>query len=222
LLALLLGFTFSMATERFDARRALVNQESNAISSTFLMGQTFAEPHRSQIDRILMLYTDSRLAAAQQNDPSGAAGPLRESHLLQGQFWRAALAATSTLRDDISSSFLQTGYQMIETANSREAARRAIIPSRIYVMLLAYMIITAAVLGFTQVSARATMPLLFLITLAVILTIDIDRPTSGGVRESQRSMELLQAHLHAFVSTDARQQSRATDAVDRRAPETQH
>lgn len=36
LLALLLGFTFSMAMSRFEARKQLVLDESNAIGTTFL------------------------------------------------------------------------------------------------------------------------------------------------------------------------------------------
>ncbi|MGB7912672.1 MAG: hypothetical protein WCF59_10655, partial [Desulfobaccales bacterium] len=39
LLALLLGFTFSMAVSRYDARKQVVLEESNAIGTTFLRAQ---------------------------------------------------------------------------------------------------------------------------------------------------------------------------------------
>jgi len=39
MLALLLGFTFSMSTSRFEIRKQLVLEESNAIGTTFLRAQ---------------------------------------------------------------------------------------------------------------------------------------------------------------------------------------
>src|SRR4051812_43090401 len=44
LLALLLGFTFSMALNRYDGRRDLVVQEANAIGTTWLRAQLLREP----------------------------------------------------------------------------------------------------------------------------------------------------------------------------------
>ena len=43
LLALLLGFTFSMAVDRFDARRAVVLEEANAIGTAYLRTQVLDE-----------------------------------------------------------------------------------------------------------------------------------------------------------------------------------
>ena len=44
LLALLMGFTFSLAVDRFDARRVLVLQEANAIGTAYLRAQLLASP----------------------------------------------------------------------------------------------------------------------------------------------------------------------------------
>ena len=40
LLALLLGFTYSMSTGRFETRRQLVVEEANAIGTTYLRAKT--------------------------------------------------------------------------------------------------------------------------------------------------------------------------------------
>ena len=52
LLALLIAFTFSIALDRFDTRRANVLQESNAIGTTYLRAQLLEEPHRSPHQQI--------------------------------------------------------------------------------------------------------------------------------------------------------------------------
>ena len=46
LLALLLGFTFAIAMDRYDTRRALVLAESNAIGTSYLRTQLLEQPHR--------------------------------------------------------------------------------------------------------------------------------------------------------------------------------
>src|SRR5262249_4243631 len=62
LLALLLGFSFAMAQGRYDARRQLVVQESNAIGTTFLRTALLAEPERTELRALLRHYVDARLA----------------------------------------------------------------------------------------------------------------------------------------------------------------
>lgn len=62
LLALLLGFTFAMAMSRFEARKQLVLDESNAIGTTFLRAQLLPQPPRREISNLLRQYVDVRLA----------------------------------------------------------------------------------------------------------------------------------------------------------------
>ena len=64
LLALLLAFTFSLATDRFEARRVLVLEESNAIGTAFLRTQLLGEPHRARLSQLLIEYTDNRIVLA--------------------------------------------------------------------------------------------------------------------------------------------------------------
>jgi hypothetical protein len=61
LLALLLGFTFSMALNPFDQRKQLVVQEANAIGTTYLRSGLLPEPDRSAVAGLLRSYVDARL-----------------------------------------------------------------------------------------------------------------------------------------------------------------
>jgi hypothetical protein len=57
LLALLLGFTYSMSVGRFETRRQLVVDEANAIGTTYLRAKTLPEPRSSEIQKLLRQYT---------------------------------------------------------------------------------------------------------------------------------------------------------------------
>src|SRR6202034_152939 len=56
LTGLLLGFTFSMAVNRYEHRRDLEIQEADAISTLWQRSATLAEPTRSHADSITSLF----------------------------------------------------------------------------------------------------------------------------------------------------------------------
>jgi hypothetical protein len=58
LVALILAFGLTMAVGRYDARRAAVVDDANAIGTTYLRAQTLKEPIRSRSLRALKRYTE--------------------------------------------------------------------------------------------------------------------------------------------------------------------
>lgn len=200
LFALLLGFTFALAVDRFDARRGFVLDEANAIGTTYLRAQLLEAPHRERISRLLVAYTDNRLELASTREPVPA--PLLEAnnHLVT-QLWQATVAAFPSIRDyDFSSSFLDSMNTVIDLDTSRKAARRAHVPATVFVVLGIYGIGAAMVLGYVLVGTRGRLTaasVLALFSLSFLLIIDIDRPTLGTIRESQEPIQWLRATLAA-------------------------
>ena len=64
LVALILAFGLTMAVGRYDARRAAVVDEANAIGTTYLRAQTLREPLRSRSLDDLVRYTDASIRLA--------------------------------------------------------------------------------------------------------------------------------------------------------------
>ena len=194
LLALLLGFTFSLAVDRFDARRGFVLEEANAIGTVYLRTQLLEAPHRERLSRLLVTYTDNRLVLAGAREPVPPE-LLKANDQLVTQLWQATVAAFPTIKDyDFSSSYLESMNTVIDLDTSRKAARRAHVPSTVFLVLSIYAVGTAAVLGYVLVGIRGRISaaaVMMLFTLAFLLIIDIDRPTLGTVRESQGPMEWL-------------------------------
>lgn len=194
LLALLLGFTFSMAVDRYDQRFALEVDEAGAISSTYLLAQTFEEPHQSRISDILRDYADNRLKLAQSGQLDRTEALMAESEAMQTCLWAASVAAVGNLRDDVSSNYLDNARQVIDVSASRVAARLWHIPIRVHVVLLIYGIVTAFVLGFVFADARehfAAAALFALVTMSMVLIINLDRPIGGTIGESEQPIQSL-------------------------------
>lgn len=200
LLALLMGFTFSMAVDRFEGRRVLVLNEANAIGTTYLRAQLLEEPHRSRMTDLLLRYTDQRIALAKAK-PAEAAVLIKANDQIITDIWTATSAAYPTIRQfDFSSTYLDSVNNLIDLDASRKAARGARVPPAVFAVLFIYLVIAAAVIMSVLNGWRQRVGGVFLfvlITLSLVLIIDIDRPTIGRVNESQAPMEQLQKTLAA-------------------------
>jgi hypothetical protein len=194
LLALMLGFTLAMAVDRFDSRRLLVLEEANAIGTTYLRSQLLEEPHRTRLSQLLVDYTNNRieLATAARDDMPGL---LAKNDQLLTDLWAATSAAFDTIKTlDFSSVFLETVNNTIDLDASRKAARLAHVPTEVLVVLSFYIVVTGGALGYVLTDFRGQLAGAFLITLLTLslgLIIDLERPTVGGIVESQAPMELL-------------------------------
>jgi hypothetical membrane protein len=201
LLALLIGFTFSLAIDRFDERRDAVLEEAQAIQSAYLKSQVLGEPNRTEISRLLVDYTDNKIAL-------GSAEPGREQRAMlarNDQFlttlWAETLAAFPTIKSlDFSSSYVDTMNGLLEVDAARKEGRRAHVPSQVYAILFIYEFVAAGVFGYVMTGRRGreiAAFLLLLFAMSMILVIDLDRPSTGRIKESQQAMIALSAWLHA-------------------------
>jgi len=200
LLALLLGFTFSLAIERYEGRRALVLEEANDIGTAYLRAQLLPSPNRDRVSGILVAYTDNRIALGTTEAPGERRDTLvRQNDRLLTDLWAETVAVMPAIRDaEFSGAYVESVNAVIDMDTARKVARGLHVPSEVFVLLLIYQIVSAGVLGFVLygrhgVALTGLLGLLF--TLSLLLIMDIDRPVSGGVRESQRPMLILKDSL---------------------------
>ena len=109
LLALLLGFTFALALNRFDRRRELVVKEANAIGTTWLRASLLPEPHRAPVRDLLRRYVDARIQFHGGLDDAGVfAKTVKINAEMQGELWSHAEAAARQSRDAVTALFVGT------------------------------------------------------------------------------------------------------------------
>jgi hypothetical protein len=198
LLALLLGFTFSLALNRYETRRDLVLQEANAIGTTFLRAELLDEPNRTAITGLLRSYTDARIAWSDAD--AGRVGLTRTS-MLQQQLWSATGGA---IRHDssqqLSRGLMDAMNESFDLASARAEARAAHIPDRVLHVLMLYAALSIMMLGYISAAGGrphriATTLLLVLLTLAIAVILDLDRPRNGAIQVSQQPLIDLRASL---------------------------
>jgi len=164
LLALLVAFTFSIALERFDTRRVNVLHEANAIGTTYLRAQLLDEPHRTRMSKLLVAYTDTRIALATAHPSPEQRALLKTSDMLISDLWSATVAAFPTIRSSsFSHSFLDSMNALIDMDASRKAGRDAHVPAAVFLALFIYQFVAAGVISFIVVgkTSRRTAWILF-------------------------------------------------------------
>jgi len=198
LLGLLLGFTFAMAVSRHDARRQLVVQEANAISTTALRARLLPEPQAANAGRLLREYVALRIEAHRETQFSQRFAALRKSSAdLRERLWNEAVAAAAKQPTPITASFIASLNETIDLEATRIAAKRNHVPGAVWLLLLCVagcgMWLTGWEAGMARghpFLARFVLPLL--IALAIALIADIDSPRGALITLDERP--LLELH----------------------------
>jgi hypothetical protein len=197
-LALLLAFSFSMAVERYEERRHLVVQEANAIGTSYLRAQLLDEPHRSRLSQLLVEYTDNRITLGTTKGDA-VRRQLAINDQLLTQIWAAVTAARDSAQArGISVPVLATYNELIDLDTERKVARLVRVPAPVLLLMYAFLIVTATVLGFVLEERRAwfgACVLFFLLSIYVSIIADLNRPVSGNIQESQEPMLMLKESL---------------------------
>jgi hypothetical protein len=195
LLALLLGFTYSMSEGRFETRRQLVIEEANAIGTTYLRAKALPEPRSSEIQELLRQYTALRveIAGTTYDDPEKIREWGNRTKQLHSLMWSHAAALARESPNPVISVFLQTLNEMIDLHTKRLAAFRNRVPFSIYLVLFGISAITLWLVGYYLGTRRQRLRILstmlvLLVASVMWLIMDLDQPVRGAIRASQQSL----------------------------------
>jgi hypothetical protein len=196
LLALILGFSFSMALDRFDQRRMLVLQEANAIDTVELRARLLPPAMADALQPLIIAYVDARLEYfAAAGDETLQAKARLDTETRQQQLWSVAKTVADTApQSQVTGLFISALNEAFDLATARRAAFAAHLPPSVIGMVLLYALICAGILGYALAEARRrhlgmSTLLLLLVTLVITIVIDIDRPRSGTVVVDVRPLE---------------------------------
>jgi hypothetical protein len=199
ILGLLLGFTMSMAVSRFEVRRQLVLDEANAIGTSYLRTELLPAPEGSAIASLLRQYIDVRVQYGTTNNDLTRLESLRtQAARLQNEFWVRAVAYGQKDPNPVRAGLLlQSLNQAIDLESARQMAFQNKVPQAVIYVNGIVGILAAILVGYTfGLSGRRQILSMFVPALAISLVlaviIDLDRPRSGFIRESQQPMIDLQ------------------------------
>ena len=201
LVGLILAFGLTLAVGRYEDRRAAVVDEANAIGTTYLRAQTLAEPQRSQSLALLRTYTDTSILLSHDIPGSAAARTtIATSGALQRKLWRFAGQALD--HAPVASAprlYVESLNTTFDAQSTRIASRNNRVPGAVLILelvgasaALALLALYLAILGrgLTTVLLAAG-----LVTLLLLVTFDLDRPTRGLIRIPNAPLAAVRASM---------------------------
>jgi len=198
LLAFLLAVTMGMASDRFDARRAIVLAEANSIGTTYLRAGYLPEDATAQIRELLREYVPLRIQLTASGDMDA---DIKKSEDILTRLWTITEdVAKTTNRGDIVSTFVESVNETIDLNESRVTARNARVPETVVLLLFIGSALSLGMLGYSAGLTRRRSLLsaaVLIIALGAVLTIvvDLDRPREGLIQVSQQPLIDLQQQI---------------------------
>jgi len=201
IVGLILAFGLTLAVGRYEARRAAVVAEANAIGTTYLRAQTIAEPVRSQSLDLLRRYTDLAVRISKEVPSSDAMSRTEAEQLvLQRQLWR--LAGQSLAAAPAASAprlYVDSLNDMIDQQDVRVSTLNNRVPGAVLSLEVIAAAVAVGLLSlYLAVLGRGLLPVVAaagLVTMLLLVTFDLDRPTRGLIEVPATPLQSVRASM---------------------------
>jgi hypothetical protein len=201
LVALILAFGLTMAVGRYDQRRSAVVEDANAIGTTWLRAQTLREPIRTESLETLKRYTDAVIVYSETvpgSDEELAA--VAEAERLQRLLWGlAGEALAGSPADSAPRLYVETLNEMIDEETVRISALQNRVPSAVLWIEIVGAAVGLGLLAlYLAILSRGVVTVILaaaFVSVLLLITFDLDRPTRGFVTVPDTPLVALQASM---------------------------
>lgn len=210
-LALMLGFTFSIALDRYNSRSLAVVNEANAIGTAFLRTGLLPDPLRADARRAFVDYADvrARMSVLTWNQKEERRTLLARALELQDGLWRQAAESSRAAPSPATTGlYVQSLNEMFDAYSSYLAETMRHVPHLVMILLFGAFILSGALIGFSaglagHRPARVTFLMMGVIVLLMYMVMDLDRPHRGIIQVSSQSLLDVKAQIDATVNPAA-------------------
>jgi hypothetical protein len=197
LLGLLIGFTFSMAINRYEQRKNYEEDEANAIGTEYirlgLLPAKDAESARgllrTYLDQRVLFYTSSYGQSLQQIN--------KDTAQLQNQLWSAVQSPVGAQPTALTALAVSGMNDVLNSQGYTQAAWWNRIPLEAWFLLAAISIGCNLLIGYGAPRMKSTLLIVFPLAVSVsfFLIADIDSPRRGLIRMHPLNLVSLQQSL---------------------------
>ncbi len=199
LLGLLIAFTFTGASSRFDARRHLVVEEANAIGTAWLRLDLLPAEDQPAIRDAFRAYVDARLDVYRLL-PDVQAAERQQQHAvaLQGEIWSLGCAgAVKDGRVYVATLLLPALNQVFDISSSRVASAFVHVPELILAMLIGLALLAAFLAGHAMATPKGRswlhiLAFAFIMSLTIYVIVDLEFPRMGLIRMDSADRPMLE------------------------------
>jgi len=190
LLGLLIAFSFSGAASRFEARRHLIIEETNAIGTAYLRLDLLPSDAQPELRALFRQYVDTRfLTYRDVRDEAATAMRLAESTALQADIWTKASTAGRSPDASAQATMLLVPAlnDMIDITATRAMATQNHPPLIIFFLLGGLSLGGALLIGYDTSPNKErswfhTLAFATILTLTVYVILDLEVPRLGLIR----------------------------------------
>ena len=189
LLGLLVAFTFSGASSRYDLRRQMTVDESNAIGTAYLRLDLLPAQAQPALREKFRRYLEARIAAYRLlPDIEASYKQVAVATSLQPEIWADAIAALRESPPQATVVMIPALNQMFNLATSKAILSLSHIPLPILIMLVVLGVACALLAGYVMAGISTRFMRVHMITFALITTItvyvilDLDYPRFGLIQ----------------------------------------
>jgi hypothetical protein len=197
LLGLIIGFSFSMATGRYDLRKNYEEAEANAIGTEYVRADLLPQDDAARVKALLREYTAHRILFYTASRFDDIDKIRSDTGKVQDQLW-AAVAQTANSQPTVLRGLALSGMNdVLNSEGYTQAAWWNRLPMGAWALMFGIALFCNFLVGF---GARKFAPRLFLVLPLVVsvsffLIADIDSPRGGAIRVVPQNLIRLQAGL---------------------------
>jgi hypothetical protein len=183
LLALIIGFTFSMAVSRYDQRKNYEAEEANAIGTEYVRADLLPAEDQMKVRDLLRRYIDQRIQAYRTNEAEVSAAR-KDSFKLQAELWSSVMRPGTSQPNPVVALAVAGMNDVLNSQGYTQAAWLNRIPTAAWALVASIAIFANLLLGYREwrpgLLVLTVLPLI--LSIAFFLIADIDSPHGGVIR----------------------------------------
>jgi hypothetical protein len=195
LLGLIIGFTFSMAVNRYDLRKNYEEAEANAIGTEYFRAGLLPASEASKVRELLMSYVRQRVLFYTTRNARELDKVNTSTARLQSDLWSVVQARAEAQPTPVMAVVVAGMNDVLNSQGFTQAAWWNRIPAAAWALMGAIAICGTLLLGFTsrRYDAKTTrswiLPLI--VSISFFLIADLDAPRAGVIRVRPQNLMTL-------------------------------
>jgi hypothetical protein len=192
LLGLIIGFSFSMATSRYDQRKNYEEAEANAIGTEYVRADLLPGADAATARALLRNYLDQRVLFYLAHDEQEFQQINARTARLQAELWSAVRAPAAAQPTPVMALVVSGMNDVLNSQGYTQAAYWNRIPTAAWGLMATIAIGCNLLVGYGSRSAKAGAKLLpilpLIVSIAFMLIADIDSPRHGIIRVTPQNL----------------------------------
>jgi hypothetical protein len=182
LLALIIGFSFSMAVSRYDQRKNYEEAEANAIGTAYLRADLLSTEDAARVRQLLRVYVQQRIDFYRGNKTTSPSVG-NDLKTVQDELWSTVVRAGAAQPNPVLALAVSGINDIFNTQADARAAWMNRIPTAAWALMLLIAVFSNLLLGYRDRSSGslALLVLPVIASIAFFLIADIDSPYLGTI-----------------------------------------